>query len=74
MPATCSSVPAASADRFPSPFPNENAARAANGGAYPPDLSVMAKARTYERGFPWFVFDVLRSRNIRNRARIISPP
>jgi cytochrome c1 len=47
------------ADRFTSPFPNENAARAANGGAYPPDLSVMAKARTYERGFPWFVFDVL---------------
>ena len=47
------------ADRFPSPFPNENAARASNGGAYPPDLSVMAKARTYERGFPWFVLDVL---------------
>ena len=46
------------ADRFPSPFPNENAARAANGGAYPYDLSVMAKARTYERGFPWFVIDV----------------
>ena len=32
-------------DRFPSPFPNEAAARASNGGAYPPDLSVMAKAR-----------------------------
>lgn len=32
-------------DRFPSPFPNEAAARAANAGAYPPDLSVMAKAR-----------------------------
>lgn len=32
-------------DRFRSPFPNENAARAANNGAYPPDLSVMAKAR-----------------------------
>ena len=46
------------ADRFPSPFPNENAARAVNGGAYPPDLSVMAKARTYERGFPWFIFDI----------------
>ncbi len=45
------------ADRFPSPFPNENAARAANGGAYPPDLSVIAKARTYERGFPWFIID-----------------
>ena len=33
------------ADRFPSPYPNEQAARAANGGAYPPDLSLMVKAR-----------------------------
>lgn len=33
------------ADYFPSPFPNEQAARYANGGAYPPDLSLMAKAR-----------------------------
>lgn len=32
-------------DRVPSPFPNENAARAANNGAYPPDLSLMSKAR-----------------------------
>lgn len=32
-------------DRLPSPFANEQAARAANGGAYPPDLSLMAKAR-----------------------------
>jgi cytochrome c1 len=46
------------ADRFPAPFPNEQAARAANGGASPPDLSLAAKARTYERGFPWFVFDI----------------
>lgn len=37
--------PATSADRFPAPFPNEAAARAANGGALPPDLSVMVKAR-----------------------------
>jgi ubiquinol-cytochrome c reductase cytochrome c1 subunit len=36
---------ALASDRFPSPFPNQQAARAANGGAYPPDLSVMAKAR-----------------------------
>jgi ubiquinol-cytochrome c reductase cytochrome b/c1 subunit len=47
------------ADYFPSPFPNEQAARAANGGAAPPDLSVIAKARTYERGFPWFVLDMV---------------
>lgn len=46
------------ADRFPSPFPNDRAAAAANGGVAPPDLSVMAKARTYERGFPWFLVDI----------------
>jgi len=33
------------ADRFPSPFPNEIAARAANNNALPPDLSLMVKAR-----------------------------
>ncbi len=32
-------------DSFVSPFPNEKAAAAANGGAYPPDMSVLAKAR-----------------------------
>ena len=32
-------------DRFPAPFPNKKAAAAANGGAVPPDLSLMAKAR-----------------------------
>ncbi|WP_114860466.1 cytochrome c1 [Azospirillum brasilense] len=37
--------PGIPADRFPSPFPNDNAARAANNGALPPDLSLIAKAR-----------------------------
>jgi ubiquinol-cytochrome c reductase cytochrome c1 subunit len=37
--------PATPADKFPSPFPNEYAARASNGGAHPPDLSVIVKAR-----------------------------
>ena len=37
--------PGIPSDRFRSPFPNERAARAANNGAYPPDLSVMIKAR-----------------------------
>jgi cytochrome c1 len=32
-------------DRFRQPFPNEIAARAANGGAFPPDLSVITSAR-----------------------------
>ena len=35
----------APADRFPNPYPNATAAAAGNGGAAPPDLSVMAKAR-----------------------------
>jgi ubiquinol-cytochrome c reductase cytochrome c1 subunit len=39
--------PGRPSDRFPSPFPNERAARAANNGAYPPDLSVITKARHY---------------------------
>ncbi len=37
--------PAAPTDPFASPFPNDQAARAANAGALPPDLSVMTKAR-----------------------------
>ena len=37
--------PGIPADRMPSPYPNENAARAGNGGALPPDLSLIAKAR-----------------------------
>jgi cytochrome c1 len=45
------------ADYFPSPFANELAAKAVHGAA-PPDFSVIAKARTFERGFPWFVFDM----------------
>jgi ubiquinol-cytochrome c reductase cytochrome c1 subunit len=32
-------------DPLPSPYANEEAGRAANGGAYPPDLSLMVKAR-----------------------------
>ena len=34
-------------DRLPSPYRNEEEGRAANGGAYPPDLSLMVKARHY---------------------------
>jgi len=49
--------PGRTADYFPSPFPNEQAAMVANGGAAPPDLSLITKARSYERGFPQFIFD-----------------
>jgi len=48
--------PGSSADRFPAPFPNEPAARASNGGALPPDLSVMAKARHHG---PQYIYSLL---------------
>lgn len=51
--------PGRPSDRFPPPFANEQAARAAMSGAYPPDMSVLVKARGYHRGFPAFLFDGL---------------
>ena len=51
--------PGRPSDRFPHPFPNEATARAANGGALPPDLSLIAKARTFESGFPRFLLDAV---------------
>ena len=48
--------PARLSDRFVAPFPNEKAARAANGGAHPPDLSVITKAR---KGGPDYVYSLL---------------
>ncbi len=44
------------ADHFPSPYPNETAARAANRNALPPDLSLMTKAR---EGGPSYVYSLL---------------
>jgi ubiquinol-cytochrome c reductase cytochrome b/c1 subunit len=44
------------ADYFPSPFANENAARANNNGALPPDLSMIIKARA---GGPQYVYSIL---------------
>lgn len=43
-------------DYVQSPYPNEEAARAANGGAYPPDLSLITKAR---HGGEDYIFSLL---------------
>lgn len=48
--------PATPADTFVSPYPNEAAARASNGGALPPDLSLIVKAR---EGGPQYVYSIL---------------
>jgi ubiquinol-cytochrome c reductase cytochrome c1 subunit len=49
--------PATPADRFKPAFANEAAARASNGGALPPDLSLIVLARD---GGPQYVFSLLR--------------
>ncbi len=46
--------PGRASDPFPQAFPNEQAARAANGGALPPDMSVPTKARDIQG--PWYSF------------------
>ncbi|KAG5652046.1 cytochrome c1 [Sphagnurus paluster] len=44
------------ADYMPAPYPNEEAARAGNAGAYPPDLSLIVKAR---HGGADYIFSLL---------------
>lgn len=48
--------PAKPSDKFVPPFANELAAKAGNGGALPPDLSLMNKAR---KGGPDYVYSLL---------------
>ena len=48
--------PGRPSDKFVSPYPNSNAARAANGGAYPPDMTVLVKAR---KGGADYIYSVL---------------
>lgn len=50
--------PARPSDRFKSPFPNDEAARNANNGALPPDLSLIVKAR---HGGPDYIYGLLTS-------------
>ena len=46
-----------SADPWPSPFASDAEARDANGGALPPDFSVIAKARGTTQPFPWWILN-----------------
>ncbi len=48
--------PGRPSDKFVSPYPNKQAAIAANGGAYPPDMSVLVKAR---QGGADYIYSVL---------------
>jgi cytochrome c1 len=55
-PGKMSQRPGRPSDRFRSPYANDQAARAANNGALPPDLSVIAKAR---EGGPDYIYALL---------------
>lgn len=48
--------PGVPSDKFPKPFANEQQARAANGGAYPPSLALIMKARHHG---PDYVYSLL---------------
>ena len=48
--------PAKPSDRFVSPFSNEQEARVSNNGSYPPDLSVIIKAKKHG---PDYIFNLL---------------
>ena len=50
------SRPGRLSDKFVKPYPNVQAAEAANGGAYPPDMSVLAKAR---KGGANYIYSIL---------------
>jgi len=57
--ATGGKRPGVAADRWPSPFANDQEARDANGGALPPDMSVLAKARGTSTPFPGWIWNYI---------------
>ncbi len=57
---------AVAADRFPNPYANEVAARAANNNAFPPDLSLITKAR---HGGAEYIYSLLTGYRDANRYR-----
>ena len=63
--------PATTADHFVPPFANEYAARASNGGAYPPDMSLLVKAR---EGGAAYVYSIISGFPAAPPAGLTVPP
>jgi ubiquinol-cytochrome c reductase cytochrome c1 subunit len=63
--------PGQPSDRFPNPFANEYAARGSNGGALPPDLSVIVKAR---EGHAAYIYSLLIDDRTTPPAGLTLPP
>ena len=62
--------PGITADYFPAPFANDAAARASNGGALPPDMSLLAKAR---EGGPAYIYSIVTGDNAHVPAGLTVP-
>ncbi len=58
--------PAKLSDKFPPLYPNEQAARSIHNGAYPPDLSVIAKARGVAYVGSWYYHPIAMGKDIVN--------
>jgi cytochrome c1 len=56
--------PAKLSDILKGPYKNAKEARAAQGGAYPPDLSLMTRARNIHTDAPWYIHVPLMMRDI----------
>lgn len=56
--------PAKLSDLMPSPYANEQEARSIHNGAYPPDLSVIIRARGIETEAPWYKHIFLMARDV----------
>jgi ubiquinol-cytochrome c reductase cytochrome c1 subunit len=62
--------PGTSADYFPNPYVNPVAGKAANGGALPPDMSLLAKAR---EGGPAYIYSIVTGDNVNIPAGLTVP-
>lgn len=62
--------PGITADYLPAPFANDAAARASNGGALPPDMSLLAKAR---EGGPAYIYSIVVGDNVDVPAGLTVP-
>lgn len=63
--------PGTSADYFPNPYANPIIGKAANGGALPPDMSLLAKAR---EGGPAYIYSIVTSDTANAPHGIAMPP
>ncbi len=65
--------PGKPSDKFPLRYKNAREAAAANNGAVPPDLSLIAKARTVETLSAWYMFPVNMAKDLATQYQEAGP-